>query len=194
MYFLFGNCKFGSSACVYSHDKTYLPTGRWYEDEGKRLVLRHTSNSLHAEQHPAFMSFVFGLIDDRLAWAPAHGVEMEEVFGHWMTPAMDLFREAVDIGLASSVLKKSGIGGGSSKGKRGRRRGGGSKGRGKGNGGTRQSQITQFDDEEDENTWDPFIQERADNFGFTQDEVEELLCQGVKPWDEDAWVSVLVWP
>ncbi|GAB4816422.1 hypothetical protein N2152v2_003468 [Parachlorella kessleri] len=36
---------------------------------------------------------------------------------------------------------------------------------------------------EGEDEWD----ERAGNFGFTHDEVEELLCQGVKPWDEDAW-------
>jgi hypothetical protein len=25
---------------------------------------------------------------------------------------------------------------------------------------------------------------------FTDSEVEELLCQGVKPWDDDAWVSI----
>jgi hypothetical protein len=191
MYFLFGNCKFGSSACAYSHDKTYLPTGRWYEDEGKRLVLRHTSNSLHAEEHPAFMPFVFGLIDDRLAWAPAHGVEMEEVFGHWRMPAMDLFREAVDIGLASSTLKKSGTSGGSSQvfvsasanveinvvdlnip-------------------GTRPSQVIQFDDKY---TWDMFIQERLKDCGHTQDQAKELVCQDVKPRDDDAGVSVLVWP
>jgi hypothetical protein len=32
-------------------------------------------------------------------------------------------------------------------------------------------------------------EERMNNFGFTEDEVMELLCQGVKPWDDDAWVS-----
>lgn len=32
--------------------------------------------------------------------------------------------------------------------------------------------------------------ERMNNFGFTYDEVDELTCQGVKPWDEDAWVSI----
>lgn len=32
--------------------------------------------------------------------------------------------------------------------------------------------------------------ERMNNFGFTYDEVDELMCQGVKPWDDDAWVSV----
>jgi hypothetical protein len=31
------------------------------------------------------------------------------------------------------------------------------------------------------------------NFGFTEDEEMELLCQGVKPWDDDAWASVLAW-
>ncbi|KIK71193.1 hypothetical protein GYMLUDRAFT_33335 [Collybiopsis luxurians FD-317 M1] len=31
------------------------------------------------------------------------------------------------------------------------------------------------------------MQERAENFGFTVDEVNELLCQGVKPWDDDTW-------
>lgn len=32
-------------------------------------------------------------------------------------------------------------------------------------------------------------EQRMNNFGFTEDEVMELLCQGVKPWDDDAWVS-----
>lgn len=35
------------------------------------------------------------------------------------------------------------------------------------------------------------MDERAENFGFTQDEITELLCQGVKPWDDDAWVTNL---
>ncbi|KXN88552.1 Serine/threonine-protein phosphatase 5 [Leucoagaricus sp. SymC.cos] len=30
------------------------------------------------------------------------------------------------------------------------------------------------------------LEERINNLGFTQVEVEELLCQGVKPWDDDA--------
>lgn len=190
MYFLLGNCKFGPNACVYSHDKTYLPHGRWWDDEGKRLILRHISNSLHPEEHPAFMPFIFGLIDDRLAWASAHGVEMEDMFGHWRDQAMNTFREAVDIGLASSVLNRGGAPGGSSKGGRGRKRGGrGSRGKGKGGG--RRGQITQF---HDEGEWDALIEERMNGYGFTEDEEMELLCQGVKPWDDDAWVSVLVWP
>jgi hypothetical protein len=30
------------------------------------------------------------------------------------------------------------------------------------------------------------------NCGFTEDDMMELACQGVKPWDDDAWVSNLV--
>ncbi|KAK0452745.1 uncharacterized protein EV420DRAFT_1645595 [Desarmillaria tabescens] len=30
------------------------------------------------------------------------------------------------------------------------------------------------------------MEERMNNNGFTDDEVQELLCQGVKPWDDDA--------
>ncbi|PSC74160.1 hypothetical protein C2E20_2632 [Micractinium conductrix] len=31
------------------------------------------------------------------------------------------------------------------------------------------------------------LEERMENCGFTHDEAYELLCQGVKPWDNDAW-------
>jgi CCCH-type zinc finger len=34
--------------------------------------------------------------------------------------------------------------------------------------------------------------ERAANYGFSNDEVLELLCQGVKPWDDDAHVSAVL--
>lgn len=31
------------------------------------------------------------------------------------------------------------------------------------------------------------MEERMNNCGFTNDELDELLCQGVKPWEDDAW-------
>lgn len=40
----------------------------------------------------------------------------------------------------------------------------------------------------DQSDDDDEIEERMANYGFTYDEMNELLCQGVKPWDEDAWV------
>lgn len=32
-----------------------------------------------------------------------------------------------------------------------------------------------------------FLGAGMENCGFTHDEAYELLCQGVKPWDNDAW-------
>lgn len=217
MYFLFGNCKFGSSKCVYAHDKAYLPTGRWWEDEGKRLILRHVMSSLHPDESPAFMPYMCGLIDDRLAWAPAHGVEMEDAFGHSRAHAMQTFRELVDHGLAVARIGNGRHGGAPSGSGRGDNRAQaaqryhdyiksemttatinfGPDGRPSGPGGGRnigrggRGQILQFNNEEE---WDSWVEERMDvgNYGFTEDEEMELLAQGVKPWDDDARVSALV--
>lgn len=35
-------------------------------------------------------------------------------------------------------------------------------------------------DDDDDDGEDPM------NYGFSRDEIQELLCQGVKPWDDDA--------
>jgi hypothetical protein len=31
------------------------------------------------------------------------------------------------------------------------------------------------------------LEQRMRNCGFTDADADELLCQGVKPWDDDAW-------
>ncbi|KAG2492427.1 hypothetical protein HYH03_009370 [Edaphochlamys debaryana] len=36
-------------------------------------------------------------------------------------------------------------------------------------------------------TYEDEMDERYENMGFTRDELDDLLCQGVKPWDDDAW-------
>ena len=179
MYFLLGNCKFGGSACVYSHDKTYLPSGRWWEDEEKCDLLRHISESLNPNTSSAFMPYTFAFVDNRLAWASAHGVEMEEIYGHSRTLAELGFRAAVsnaaDLLIHNRAFSKRG-------------RGPSRRGRGKGRGGTRGRRIEEYDEsdsEEDERM-------AMANFGFDEDDIMELAMQGVKPWDDDAQVSYLV--
>ena len=178
MYFLLGNCKFGGSACVYSHDKTFLPSGRWWEDEGKCELLRHISDTLNPNTSSAFMPHTFAFVDNRLAWASAHGVEMEELYGHSRTLAELAFRAAVS---NAADLFATGYSGSS---KQSSRRG---RGKGKSRGGWHadypDSRYEEFEWEEEE---------RMANFGFTHDDVMELAMQGVKPWDENAWVSNLV--
>ena len=179
MYFLLGNCKFGGSACVYSHDKTYLPSGRWWEDEEKCDLLRHISESLNPNTSSAFMPYTFAFVDNRLSWASAHGVEMEEIYGHSRTLAELGFRAAVsnaaDLLIHNRAFSKRG-------------RGPSRRGRGKGRGGTRGRRIEEYDEsdsEEDERM-------AMANFGFDEDDIMELAMQGVKPWDDDAQVSYLL--
>ncbi|KAH9172552.1 hypothetical protein EDB89DRAFT_2166499, partial [Lactarius sanguifluus] len=153
--FLFGECRFGN--CVYSHDKTYLPSGRWWDDDEKLADVWYISKGPVARQNPAFLPCVFAIVDDRIAWAPAHAAEMEEVSTHWRENMMmpKYFGNAMDDGLEYAAHRSRG------------RRSRGGQGRGRGGRG----------------------HGRAENWGFTDDEVQELLCQGVKPWDVDARVS-----
>lgn len=176
MYFLLGNCKFGASACVYCHDKTYLSSGRWWEDEEKCDLLRHISESLNPNTSSAFMPYTFAFIDNRLAWASAHGVEMEELYGHSRCLAELGFQAAVgnarELYINNTMSSKRG-------------RGPSRRGRGKGRGEMRVRRVEEYDE------FDSEMEERMANFGFTDDDVMELACQGVKPWDDDAWVSKL---
>jgi hypothetical protein len=178
MYFLLGNCKFGGSACVYSHDKTYLPSGRWWEDEEKCDLLRNFLESLDPNASSAFMPYTFAIIDKRLAWASGHGAEMEELYGHDRSLAELGFQaaayKAAEL-VSNSQFSKHGVGSSRRKANRG-------KGRGEMRG-RRTEEYDEFDSDEDE---------AVDNFGFTQDDVMELAIQGVNPWDDDAWVSNLV--
>jgi len=181
MYFLLGNCKFGGRECVYSHDKTYLPSGRWWEDEKKCELLRLISDSLSPNTSSAFMPYTFAYLDGRLAWVSAHGVEIEEIYGHSRELARLGFTSALTN--AAEMLAYGTFGGESSKLGRG---GPIRRGRGKGRGGRRGRRVEEYDE------FDSESDERMANLGFTEDDVMELAMQGVKPWDDDAWVSFLV--
>ena len=41
---------------------------------------------------------------------------------------------------------------------------------------------------EDDSELEREMEERMMNCGFTNDEAHDLICQGVKPWDDDAQV------
>ncbi|KAH9983249.1 hypothetical protein BJV74DRAFT_851408 [Russula compacta] len=164
MYFLLECCRFGDSACVYSHDKTYLPSGRWWEDEDKCHTLRHI---LHQCGPIDYMPSLFAQVDRRIPWASAHGVDKEEEYEPWRNHLPAEMRAAIEVTKVREALAAlRGRNEGPSRGGRGRT------GRGKGKRGRRGESE---------------MEERMANFGFTEDEVSELLCQGVKPWDEDAW-------
>ena len=122
------------------------------------------------------MPYTFAFIDNRLAWASAHGVEMEELYGHSRCLAELGFQAAVgnarELYINNTMSSKRG-------------RGPSRRGRGKGRGEMRVRRVEEYDE------FDSEMEERMANFGFTDDDVMELACQGVKPWDDDAWVSKL---
>ena len=139
---------------MYSHDKTYLPPGRWWDDDDKRDDIRYVSKGPVARENPAFMPCIFAIVDNRIAWTPAHAAhaaEMEEASAHFKENMLMLkyFGDIMDDGDDYATYRSMG------------RR---SRGQGRSRG-------------------------QAGNWGFTDDDVQELLCQGVKPWDEDARVS-----
>jgi len=68
------------------------------------------------------------------------------MFGHWRVPAINTLHEAIDVALVPSVLKIFRANGGGGGGSRGNANGGGSR-----------SEIIQFHNEEE---WDSFIEER----------------------------------
>ena len=76
VHFLLGNC---SAPCEYSHDKTYLPSGRWWESEeglqaAKRVLLEWRTISRDPECLPKCLA----ALDGRIAWKPAHTAKTEE--------------------------------------------------------------------------------------------------------------------
>lgn len=84
--------------------------------------------------------------------------------------------------LADGLLGRGASSSGSTRGRgRGSRSG---KGRRQGRGRANKSHSDPFNDAELEREMD----ERGKNCGFTDAEAFELMCQGVKPWDDDAWV------
>lgn len=175
MYFLLECCRFGDSACVYSRDKTYLPSGRWWENEDKCHTLRQILRKCGPID---YMPSLFAQVDRRIPWSSAHGVDKEEEYEPWRNSLPTGMRAAIEVKKVEDALAAL-------RGRKGRTdRGKGM--RGKSGGLT----IEYFQEKQLESE----LEERTANFGFTEDEVFELLCQGVKPWDEDAWVSILlVW-
>lgn len=69
MRYLLDDC-FGR--CVYSHEKTYLPSGRWWESGEKQAEVRKILGWTMIRQDPDILPKLLAGIDGRIAWKPAH--------------------------------------------------------------------------------------------------------------------------
>jgi hypothetical protein len=181
LYYLLGICKFGDLRSIYLHSKANLDPNGWWNDEKEVFMRRGLLEGVkrEAKERRAVESLI---------WSLQNGSKRTARFGN------------------RSGSKQGASGGGKGKGKQMQRktpgngllkgqnrdpRGSGTT-KGKGNA-ERGSESFLY-----ELRWlrEAEQEQRMMNGGFTDDEIMELACQGVKPWDDDAWVrffSTLLW-
>ncbi|KAA1476438.1 hypothetical protein DENSPDRAFT_807198 [Dentipellis sp. KUC8613] len=212
VYFLARMCKFGERNCVYSHCRDYLPPGRWWDDEESVEAARMVLSTLHpAREIPSTVQHFFNTLDNRIVWSegknPDGGDPLEQwvpdhfAMMEWMMqafeddPTVDLAGRAVPSqarGRGRGASGSTSRGRGKGKGKKAAANGKKGQGRqragrqGQGSYGMGTSSLPRWGEDMLEFGDDDDMEERMMNYGFTNDDVEELLAQGVKPWDDDA--------
>lgn len=164
-HFLLGECRLGS--CMYSHDKTYLPSGRWWDSEWKRSTIREISRSAYCRQNSIELPTLFAVLDKRIAWIPAPAAKKGEANvwkNHVRTP-LCLSEPTDNWAYATNT----------------------SCGSGPRSGQHSEPELDNFEENE----------ESTNNWGFGEDEInpeEVCQCPGIpgRSSDDDASVSVLV--
>lgn len=188
LFYMLDMCKFPDSECNYAHDMSYLPKGPWDEPgwgDVSQLNLERCGGDRSAQVLEAMAHYLKPPIRAEL-WLPRN-MEMEEI------KATLSYQAGVSNTLYGHYRGSTGAGPSSKKGKKKAKRGSGKRA---GKGKRKAQQDSSMDTDE-------AMEERMANLGFTNDEVFELACQGVKPWDDDAWVrckcvvaycTMLNWP
>ena len=184
---LVGRCALGDR-CGYAHDRTYLPSHGWWSEPAQTTRIERGFQGGGAYRgedpgaaKPAFLATMRALQNWR---------EDEWVFGRYS----ELDDEAVRVpglpqAIVAAVVRPAGARPAVS-GTAGRR----AHARAHAGGPQRLPawEDAEFDEDEfGDLKWARELRERGqpDNWGFTNGEVHDLLSQGVKPWDDDAWVS-----
>jgi hypothetical protein len=176
-------CRFGEK-CVYTHDRTFLPPGWWnFKNEAIRdfrVMMAELRDEPYEQNFIDKDVVMAGVIFHMERKFQARG------YGHEVVsppPAAPL--------KPTKARKPNGL-----RGVRNRGRGGPKTGRGRGRGmghsfrsdAAGLARILGRDIDWDEDSEDE-MEQRMNNGGFLDDEVMELMSQGVKPWDDDAWVK-----
>ncbi|KAJ3758825.1 hypothetical protein EV360DRAFT_43092 [Lentinula raphanica] len=154
LHFLINRCKFGSG-CWYAHEKLYLPSNGWWNEEnlgGWQELYDFVKGSMPDGVFDRIGSAMNGTAD---TWRIRKNLDL--LMDDWIDAGgSDQYSDDYDEDDDDDDLYALGTS--------------------LGRGGSRR----QYEEE---------MEERERNLGFTDSEVEELLCQGVKPWDDDAWAS-----
>lgn len=188
---MLGLCKFSAAQCVYTHDKSQLPRGPW-DDPDWAARNRNMIGPSGAEHNAQMLERLAPLLKptqplSRESLLPtARAQELEDAGTAYISSFMQnvpaaMLPELGDIYRGAPGRVRRGEAGGTSFRGKGKRKANG-KGEGKSGGSRGYNQYWAEPEDEDK------LEERMANLGFTNDEFDELISQGVKPWDDDAWV------
>lgn len=201
MYYLLCICKFGADRCVYAHDKTHLEPGGWWNNPAR---VRGNVEGLHECEMMAGHAAMDELLGPMWNGAirkgaylllPQSGDEDEEGEDEDEDDNDRLAREAFQRDLREVMAATtSGPASGASRGRGGGQKSGHGRGHGRGRrqggkrgGGRRQKSSLggMFEGRGDRGTLRSMSEEdeRMMNCGYTFDEMNDLICQGIKPWD-----------
>lgn len=169
---ILGLCQFRDAKCYYAHDKTYLPQYGWWSNQSRVQGLKERAQLLVT--YGVLSSFetrelIGGTLGERRNWR----LDAWALQSYWKG----------DIGASTPRGQGPSMGGKRVYTDAIRRNG------------QLESGYRIADDDEEQDSFDDTVEasdedeweERAENFGFTRSEVSELISQGVKPWDDDAW-------
>ena len=172
---LLGKCSF-AARCFYAHDRTYLDHGGWWNDRTKVRGL--ASDFGKSVNGPGRWS---KRLDSEVFFS-ALGAINEWRYDNWVSERFSaLDDEPVPAGrMGDSVMVNTTTGRNSRFRSKNSTNARTAHGHMRGAGGRYDSDEDDWDDDE--------YEERANHFGFDEDDLNELLSQGVKPWDDDAWV------
>lgn len=168
MGWLLGKCIY-ENKCYYAHDRTYLPHGGWWNDRRKvralgdelRMSLDVSNKRLKTGIFFATLSLLNNWRHDEWASGKFSALDDEPVP---LGRLGDMNSITVNTTQRDGQLQHDYLmNTGAARARAGRRYG-----------------DEWEDDEEDE--------QKANNLGFDEEELNELFSQGVKPWDDDAWV------
>lgn len=170
IYYLLSACKFGEHKCIYAHTKTCLPSTRgWWNDEAQIAKVKGMLEMAEkkAREQRALDSLLLKLETSKARKARA---AKKAATGKANKPAPTKGEKELRVkdagGVVETKLPKA-VGEKQTEARNDRRR---------------SSDAGSLDtDEENE--------QRMLNGGFTDYQLNELLSQGVKPWDDDAHVS-----
>ncbi|KAA1476433.1 hypothetical protein DENSPDRAFT_511432 [Dentipellis sp. KUC8613] len=157
-------CKF-KDECEYSHCRDYLPAGRWWDDEDKAYRVGTMILSDHpAREDPEILHHYLSYLDHRLVLKEKKFASMPEQLEQWV-PRFKVLGDWMEEALGENPWSDSEDDWPEDYGSEDS----GSPSRRGGYGRAAENDMA-----------------RRGPHGFTDDEVEELLMQGVSPWDSDA--------